>query len=160
MFRLLLCSILLVRFAAAQSVDAFFKDTFEQMLRNDPQFATGIGRHEHDDRWTDWSKEAREQRRQFFSERLAAAKAFPTTSLSQENRLTLRLVEYDFGSRLDAWDLETHLLTVGQLFGFHNRVYTLMDRMPARTIHDYENIISRLRAIPTYTDQNIPMLNE
>ena len=40
-------------FAHGQS---FFKDTFEQMLRNDPEYATGVGRHEYDDRWTDWSK--------------------------------------------------------------------------------------------------------
>ncbi len=51
-------------------------------------------------------------------------------------------------------------MTVGQLFGFHNRVYTLIDRMLARSVHDYENIIARLRAIPTYVDQNIEILNE
>ena len=37
----------------AKSIDVFFKDTFEQMLRNNPDFATSIGRHEYDDRWTD-----------------------------------------------------------------------------------------------------------
>ena len=74
--------------------------------------------------------------------------------------MTLRLIEYDFQSRLDAWDLETHLLTVGQLFGFHNRVYLVIDRMPARSVHDYENIIARLRAIPSYVDQNIGILRE
>ncbi len=156
----ILTGLLLAQLAAAQSVDSFFKDTFEQMLRNDPQFATGVGRHEYDDRWTDWSKQARDARRRFFEERLAAATAFSKQNPSAENSLTLRLVQYDFRSRLDAWDLETHLLSVGQLFGIHNRVYTLMDRMPARTVHDYENIIARLRAIPSYVDQNIEIFNE
>ncbi len=151
---------LVIQLMPAQSMDSFFKDTFEQMLRQDPQFATSIGRHEYDNRWTDWSKAAREQRRQFFEERLKTASSFSTSGLSDENHLTLRIVQYDFHSELEAWDLSIHLLSVGQLFGIHNRVYILMDRMPARTVHDYENIIARLRAIPTYVDQNIEILNE
>ena len=145
--------------SAAESVDHFFQDTFEQMLRDDPQFATSVGRHGYDDRWTDWSKAAREKRRQFLADRLKMVTSLRSNA-SPENQLSLRIVEYDFRTRLNAWDLTTHLLVVGQLFGFHNRVYVLMDRMPARTVHDYENIIARLRAIPAYVDQNIATLDE
>ncbi len=143
-----------------QAVNSFFKDTFEQMLRNDPQFATSIGRHDYDDRWTDYSKAGRNTRHQFFADRLKTAAGFPSANLAPEDRLTLRIIRYDFHLRLDAWDLDTDLLPVGQLFGFHNRVYLLIDRMPARTIHDYENILARMRAIPSYVDQNIEVLNE
>ena len=41
----------------------FFKDTFDQMLRDDAEYATSVGHHEYDDRWTDWSKSARDGRR-------------------------------------------------------------------------------------------------
>jgi uncharacterized protein (DUF885 family) len=146
--------------SSAQSVHAFFKDTFEQMLRNDPQFATAIGRHEFDDRWTDYSQQARAKRRQFFEDRLKTATQFPAAALSDEDSLTLRVVQSDFRSRLDSSDLETHLLSVGQMFGFHNRVYTLIDRMPARTVHDYRNVIARLQGIPMYVDQYIGIMNE
>jgi uncharacterized protein (DUF885 family) len=74
--------------------------------------------------------------------------------------LTMRLIRYDFRLRADSEDLETHLIRVGQLFGFHNWVYILLDRMPARTVHDYQNIIARLRGIPVYVDQNIGIMNE
>jgi uncharacterized protein (DUF885 family) len=146
--------------SSTQSVHAFFKDTFEQMLRNDPQFATAIGHHEFDDRWTDYSPQARAKRRQFFEDRLKTAAQFPMAGLSDEDNLTLRVVQSDFRARLDSSDLETHLLSVGQMFGFHNRVYTLIDRMPARTVHDYRNIIARLQGIPRYVDQYIGIMNE
>lgn len=158
-----ICLVLVIaaaRLAPAQPIDAFFKDTFEQMLRNNPDFATSIGRHEYDDRWTDLSKEARARQKDFFADRLKALNAFAPADLTPENQLTARLVQYDFQSRLDAWDLDTHLLRVGQLFGFHNRVYLTVDRMPGRTVHDYENIIARLRAVPTYVDQNLAILDE
>ena len=54
----------------------FFKDTFDAMLRADPEFATSTGHHEFDDRWTDWSKAARDSRRQFFASRLEQLKRF------------------------------------------------------------------------------------
>lgn len=138
---------------------SFFKDTFEQILRNDPEYATGVGRHEYDDRWTDWSKGAREERRRFFEQRLAQLDSAQIGD-SAEDLLTKRVVRYDFASRLEAWELDTHLLRVGQLDGFHNQVYNVIDRMPARNVHDYENILARLRAVPAYVEQNIGILDE
>jgi uncharacterized protein (DUF885 family) len=49
---------------------------------------------------------------------------------------------------------------VGQLDGFHNQVYNVIDRMPVRSVHDYENILARLRAVPAYVEQNIGILDE
>ena len=137
----------------------FFKDTFDAMLRADPEFATGTGHHEFDDRWTDWSKAARDSRRQFFASRLEQLNALRTGDSAQD-QLTARLLKYDFTSRVEGWDLDTYLLRVGQLDGFHNRVYEVIDEMPARSVHDLENIIARLRTISTYVDQNLDLLDE
>ena len=43
---------------------------------------------------------------------------------------------------------------------FHNNVYRTIDRMPARTVHDYENLLARLRAVPAYIEQNIEIQDE
>jgi hypothetical protein len=111
--------------AQSQSSADFFKDTFERMLRNDPEYATGVGRHEYDDRWTDWSKIARDERRRFFEQRLAQLNSAQVGDGAQD-LLTKRVVRYDFESRLEAWELNTHLLRVGQLYGLHNLVYTVI----------------------------------
>src|SRR5262245_1304088 len=137
----------------------FFKDTFDQMLRANPEFATTTGHHEYNDRWTDWSRPARDQRRQFFEQRLKELDAARPGNSAQD-ALTARILKFDFASRLEAWELDTHLLRVGQLDGFHNEAYDTIDVMPARTVHDYENIIARLRTIPTYIDQNLVILDE
>ena len=158
--RAFLFLLLAAQVAFSQSIDEFFKETFEEMLRANPERATSMGRHEYDDRWVDLSKAARAQHRQFYEKRLEMLNRFPAADLSPSNRLTARLVKYDFGLRLDAWDLEEYLLRVGQQGGFHNRIYNTVDRMPARTIHDYENILARLRAVPVYVDRNIEVLNE
>src|SRR5262249_14219529 len=80
--------------------------------------------------------------------------------LSDQDLLSARLLRYDLRSQIDALDLETYLIRVGQLFGLHNRVYTMFDRMPARNADDYRNLLARLHGVPLYVDQNIAMLNE
>ena len=138
----------------------FFSEYFEETLRDSPEYATSIGRHEYDDRWSDLSKEGRARRRSHLEQALAKADAFSKGQLSEGDQLSINLLRYDLRTQLDAYDLQTYLIRVGQLFGFHNSVYTIVDRMPAFTVKDCENIIARLHAIPLYVDQNIEILNE
>jgi uncharacterized protein (DUF885 family) len=141
-------------------IQAFFKQTFEEELRDSPEMATGVGRHEFDDRWSDGSKAGREQRRTHLQQRLAKLRTFSQTSLSPQDRLSARLMEYNLQLQLDAFDLENELFAVSQQNGLHNRIYNTIDRMPGRTARDYENLLARLRAVPAYIDQNIAMLDD
>jgi uncharacterized protein (DUF885 family) len=162
------CVILLVllvpSFAAVQSsADAlhkFFTQVFEEKLADDPEFATSIGRHDYDDRWTDWSKAGRDRRREHMTGWLKELDQFPTAGLSDEDQLSVRLLRYELEQDLEAYDLENYLLRVNQVFGLHNRVYITFDRMPAHTVRDYENIIARLNAVPSYVAQNVSLMNE
>ncbi|PWU10359.1 MAG: DUF885 domain-containing protein [Terriglobia bacterium] len=145
---------------AQPPIRAFFAEAFEERLRDTPELATSIGRHEYDDRWTDWSKAGRERRRAHMQQRLERLKTFAPATLSPQDRLSAELMEYDLRLQLDAFDLEDELLGINQQGGLHTRVYTTFDRMPARAPRDYENLLARLRAIPVYVDQNIAMLDE
>jgi uncharacterized protein (DUF885 family) len=140
----------------------FFADYFEERLRDSPEFATNVGRHEYDDRWTDYSKEGRDRRRAHLEQALATDERFfgQQATLSDQDQLSVKLLRYDLRSQLDALDIDTHLLRVGQMFGFHNSVYLVIDRMPVFNAKDCENIIARIRAVPAYIDQNIIILNE
>lgn len=146
--------------SSSSELSKFFSDYFEERLRDEPEFATNVGRHEYDDRWADVSKQGRELRRSHLQQRFEQAQKFSLERVSDEDRLSVELLRKDLRTQLDALDLETHLLRVGQMFGIHNRVYTVIDRMPAFTVKDCENIIARLRAVPVYVDQNIAIMDE
>lgn len=141
-------------------IQDFFKSYFEESIKDIPEFATDVGRHEYDDRWTDLSKAGRDLRISHMRARLAALEQYKMESLSEQDQLSARLLKYELTSQLEAFDLLVHLLRVGQLYGFHNRVYLTMDRMPARTLKDYGNILARLHGIPALIDQNIAILDE
>ncbi len=140
----------------------FFSDYFEERLRDSPEFATNVGRHEYDDRWSDLSKDGRSRRREHLKSTLATDEKFykQRASFSEQDRLSVELLRYDLRTQLDAFDVETYLLRVGQMTGFHNGVYNVIDRMPSFTVKDCENIIARLRGVPAYVDQNLAILNE
>jgi uncharacterized protein (DUF885 family) len=140
----------------------FFADYFEERLRDSPEFATNVGRHEYDDRWSDLSNEGRAERRAHLERALATDEKFfaQQASLPEQDQLSVKLMRYDLRTQLDAFDLETYLLRVGQMTGFHNNVYLVIDRMPAFTVKDCENIIARIHAVPAYVDQNIAILDE
>ena len=146
--------------APAIPIQDFFKSYFEESLKDDPEYATNVGRHEYGDRWTDLSKVGREVHIAHMRGRLAELAKYDLGSLSEQDQLSARLLKYELTSQLEANDLQTHLLRVGQLYGFHNRVYVTMDRMPARTTKDYQNILARLHTVPAFIDQNIAILDE
>lgn len=138
----------------------FFSQYFEERLRDEPEFATNVGRHEYDDRWSDLSAQGREQRRSHLLQRLEQLKKFPSEQLSEQDQLSINLLRYDLSTQLESFDLETYLLRVGQMYGSHNRVYLTIDRMPNRTVQDDQKIIARIRAVPTYVVQNIAVMDE
>ena len=144
----------------AATVQAFFKDAFEEQLRDSPEGATAIGRHDYDDRWADWSGRGRAAVRQHLEARLKQVAALPTDGLGDEDQLSVRLFRYVAEQNLAADDLETHLLRVQPLYGMHTRVFLTIDRMPTHSAHEYENVIARLHAVPRYVDEQIGILDE
>ncbi len=148
--------------SSSLELSRFFADYFEQRLRDSPEFATNVGHHEYDDRWSDLSRAGRDHHRVHLEQALASAEKFSAgmNSYSEQDQLSLKLLRYDLRTELDALDLQTYLLRVGQMTGFHNSVYLVIDRMPVFTVKDCENIIARIHAVPAYVNQNIEIMNE
>ena len=146
--------------AWGQSIQEFFKATWEERLRDSPEFAARLGRHEFDAVWSDYSKAALDEHRAHLEQRLAAASRLDLNGLSAQDQLSVRLLIYDLRVRLAAWDATTFMLPVGQLNGLHTAVYGAFDGAPARNVQDYENQLTRLRTIPKLIDQQLAVLDE
>jgi uncharacterized protein (DUF885 family) len=159
-FGLLICANVIRAQTPHDAIQKYFKDYFDARLKNDPELATTTGHFENADQWTDWSKAARDRRRASSEETLRGLDAFSLASLPDGDQLSARLLRYQLRAELDAVELETYLLRVGQMTGLHARVYQIIDRMPARNLKDYQNLLARLHGIPTYVDQNIAIMNE
>ena len=137
-----------------------FIDYWQWRLAESPELATRVGAIEHNDRWRDWSKAARDRSRARREEFLRQVQYVGPGNLTLSEHLSADLLEYELKTALEAEDSLALVQQVSQSDGLHNEVFEIIDQMPARTVRDYENIIARLRALPAYIDQSIDLMRE
>jgi uncharacterized protein (DUF885 family) len=160
----LLCLSLACLPAPVRAADepARFHDLFhrewEYRLKEDPLFATTVGRHEYDDRLPDISTED-------LARRAAAGKAFlaELAAIDRSKLSSLDGVNYDIfhdqlADGIASWELGEDQLPFNADSGFHSDFARLPEVVPLVTVKDYDNYISRLRAWPRYVDQEIEQM--
>ena len=159
-----LLALLLPSIAMAQTdsenLHQIFEEYFEDQLQSYPESATSLGRNEYDDRWTDWSRDARDARREKLRDYEGRVSGIAADSLDPQDRLSRELLLFEIRESLDGEEIETYVTGLNQLFGPHTRIYLTVREMPARTTADYENILRRLEAVGTYIDQQIVIYQE
>jgi uncharacterized protein (DUF885 family) len=136
-----------------------FSDYYEFQLREDPGQATFVGRTEYNDRWDDPSPEHQRQFRKSLQEFLGRLQAVPEKSLTGQDRLSYRLLDWQLRDQIENEDTISTFYSVNQLIGGHLNIFSAMAIAPANTVKDYENQIARLRALPRWVDQTIAAAN-
>ena len=151
--------------APAQSPSESFRklaeEAYEDILRMSPERATLAGRHEHSGRWSDRSDAGLQRRTQTLRRYLEAFRSTPAAQLTPAEKLTLDIFLDDFSTRIEQAGFIPHFDAVNHYRGIQGRRgYGVFDAMPRQTEQDYENVISRLNAIPALVDQTIRLANE
>jgi uncharacterized protein (DUF885 family) len=145
---------------SSQSLLQIFDEYWEWKIAHRPEIATGVGRREHNARWTDRSKAARDKELYDLREWLQKAMYFSPGTLTPSMRLSAFLLEADIRDQIESEPYFSAISLVSQADGVHNRVFQVVDQMPAATAADYENIVARLRALPACIDQTIGQAQE
>ena len=146
--------------ASMESLRSLFGTYWEWRLATNPELATRVGRTEFNDRWSDRSKRARDRARAQRKEFLQELIYINTGNLTQSDRLSAYVLQWELRNALEMEDYNDFVSTVSQQSGFHTDVFSVIDQMPARTVRDYENIIARLNGIPTLVDQVLVLVGE
>jgi uncharacterized protein (DUF885 family) len=141
-------------------LEEVFADYWGWRLADSPELATFMGRTDYNDRWTDLSRAARDKRRAEQQEYLQKALYFAPGTLNASQKLSVALLEYELRDDLDNDPYLEVIQTVSQSDGFHNDIFETIDAMPSRSVKDYENIVTRMRRVPTLVDQTIELLRE
>jgi uncharacterized protein (DUF885 family) len=145
---------------SSQALLQLFDEYWEWKIAHHPELATRVGRREHNARWTDRSKAARDRLQYDLHEYLQRAMYLSPGTLTPSMRLSAFLLEADIRDQIDPEPFLAATSLVSQMTGVQNEVFQVGDQMPAATQRDYENIVARLRALPDYVDQTIGELQE
>jgi uncharacterized protein (DUF885 family) len=145
---------------SSQSLLQLFDEYWEWKIAHHPEIATRVGRREHNARWTDRSKAARDRALYDLREYLQRAMYLSPGTLTPSMRLSAFLLEADIRDQIDSEPYLAATSIVSQMTGIQNEVFQIVDQMPAATVADYENIVARLRALPAYVDATIGQAQE
>ena len=125
-----------------------------------PELATATGVHDHDSRLTDMSFEALERRADAWRAILDQLRALDSAHLTPEERVDAAIFEGQIRDFVADFDLGHYHFPITVDDGFHIGFARLPREMPFARVADYENYLARLRAFPTYAEQNIALMAE
>ncbi|HEY6324035.1 MAG TPA: DUF885 domain-containing protein [Thermoanaerobaculia bacterium] len=168
-----LCPVLLIPTAAGASgalaatgdstaqLHALFDREWEMRLRDEPLFATEVGRHEYDALLPEVAYadlERRHRERQALLAELAEIGAIDPSHLSVTDAVDAQIWRAQLEDRIAEFELGSYQMPFNADSGFHTGFAMLPDRMPFATRRDYESYLSRLRAWPRYVGQQIELM--
>ncbi|MGA1376452.1 MAG: DUF885 family protein, partial [Steroidobacteraceae bacterium] len=138
---------------------ALFDATWQKELAADPLMANYLGDNRYNDRWTDMSAAAIEQRHQHDRATLAALRSIPRASLSPKSQLDYDLFEREYTQRLASQPFKPYLYSINHQGGIQT-LHEVTELLQFRSVKDYEDWITRLKGVGTLIDQHIALLEQ
>ena len=136
-----------------KALDGLFQQYWDDRLEHDPEFASTIGDKRWNDKISDYSAQAENERvarEQNLMLKLAAIDPDGFTDAEKTSRemLLRRFVDDEEGVDFKQWEMP-----VNQMGGIYAEYPQLVAQLSFTEVKDYDDWIARLRAIPTAFDQ-------
>ena len=158
--------------AAAQKFRAYLDDDWKRWLDDDPEMATSTGFLGYDRRWTDDSPAGIERRKKHLIDSFATLKTMSRNDLPAAEQLNYDLYRELLETATEGLQFGDDPLPfrnvvpgnvwmpINQMGGIQQGAAAVIETTPHQTVEGYENILARLRALPTAVDQEIALLQE
>lgn len=145
----------------SERASAFLKADFEQQLRDNPEFAAQIGRHEYRG-LQDLSPAAFAQRIKYLESAISKADALRTEAADANLptlELKLKLIGQSMRCELKSFEMGLHLYPINSIGygGVHHSFVEALDWLPPGNA-GHETFIDRIEHFPAQVDQYIELL--
>jgi len=135
-----------------------FDINWQNQMTEYPEWATSVGYPGQNGRWTDLSLEAINRRKRELDAPLKALQSIDRAKLNQEDQLSYDIFNYRLRSGIEGRRFPDELMPLNQLEGIQECAANTLTENPTSTVKDYEDIISRLRGVPTVIDQTMVLM--
>lgn len=144
--------------ARRKKLDALLHEHWEWVMQTSPEFASILGDLRYNDRWSDQSPAAIAAAQAKQRELLAKFEAVDTTGFSEQDTLNQQLMVRALRQDLEAVRFEEWLMPIDQMGGFHLQFPQFVSLLRFSNVKDYEDYLTRLRAVPGVFDQMIALM--
>jgi uncharacterized protein (DUF885 family) len=124
-----------------------------------PEYATYVGYPGLDDRWSDSSPESIAFGRHLDPVIQSALASIDRAKLTPSEQVNYDLALHHSEEAIEGEKFHGEYLQISQLGGPPQGAVQLLSIMPGRGVKDYENIIARMRGVPTVIDQSMALLD-
>jgi uncharacterized protein (DUF885 family) len=114
-----------------------FKLDWERTMLENPEFATDVGYPGQNDRWTDQSLEAIEQRKQELHILEKAIQSIDRSKLSVADQLNYDLFKKNADDNLEGSHFKQKFIPITQLNGVQQGVAEILELSPRANVSDY-----------------------
>ncbi|HEY6138028.1 MAG TPA: DUF885 domain-containing protein [Thermoanaerobaculia bacterium] len=142
----------------AARLHALFDKAWETRLRESPMFATGVGRHEWDDKLGSMTPADLERRHAQSKAALAELLAIDRAKLPANDVVNYDMFRRQLENSIESYELGDYQMPFNADSGFHTGFSRLAEEVPLRTTKDYENYISRLKQWPRLVGEEIALM--
>jgi uncharacterized protein (DUF885 family) len=143
---------------AAARLHALFDREWEMRLRDDPLFATEVGRHEYDALLPEVAYADLERRHRARQALLAELAAIDVSRLADADAVDAQIWRAQLEDRIAEFELGSYQMPFNADSGFHTGFAMLPEKMPFANAQDYESYLNRLRAWPRLVGQQIELM--
>lgn len=123
------------------------------VMRENPVFASMLGKHDNDDKLGDISLAARDRHFAEYARFLAELKRIPSAGLSPADRVNKAILERDLAEGIEGNGFGQRMMLFTNRDGWHQNLAGLADNLTFRTAKDYDNYLKRLAAYPALNDE-------
>ncbi len=142
----------------AAHLHALFDREWEMRLRDEPLFATEVGRHEYDALLPEVAYADLERRQRARQALLAELASIDLSRLDVADVVNAQIWRAQLEDRIAEFELGSYQMPFNADSGFHTGFAMLPERMPFATRRDYESYLSRLHAWPRHVGQQIELM--
>ena len=142
--------------APADDFATLLDEHWEWQLTSYPTFASQLGDRRYNDRWTDLSLDAIEQRHRQMREFLRRVYAIERSALSADDQLNYELFRRSLQDAVDELQFKGHLMPLHHRGGVQNLDNTT-NSIPLETIEDYDDWLARLAQVESVVEQTIDL---
>ncbi len=133
---------------------------YDYQMTQYPEAATWLGYAGQNDRWTDYSPEAIEQRNRDSRTLLKAVETISVDSLGESAILDFQLFHKDLSANVAAQAFPDELMPINQMSGVQQDLAQMISLMPSRKLTDYRDIIARLESADSLIMQTIVLMKQ
>ncbi|MGE5693553.1 MAG: DUF885 domain-containing protein [Candidatus Zixiibacteriota bacterium] len=138
----------------AQLFDVYWKYNMEE----NPGWATFIGYPGLNDKWGDQSFTAIERRKRENLSIMETVNSLAKDKLSQPDQLNYDLFKDRIALDIEGAEFPSELMPISQLNGVQQDIAQLLTVAPANSAKDYQDIVARLKGVPTVIAQTRALL--